>query len=535
MDNPIFEEYLIELHKINPTINDFFIRKEWESKNHIQPNVYSEEYYRKINDLEKFFLKRLNKKEKLSFYEKIFKSDIEASIHLEKDYKIYYYMPINMRDNILLEYVSDCSGEGTYNYDTKEKYIDFLKRLKSLDEITDEIIKKMRAGIRDNVTLYEKTVSKMIDNINEIIKEKSYSNHGLTKTKYLNSSEKKRWDKDVQKYIVLNLKKLNEFLINEYLPKASKKCGLHQYKGGKKEYIFLSKMETLPELTPEKLFAYGEKEIKRIKNEKKKLEKEIGKGDIDEYIKNEKKDYYKNKEEIFKDIDKIKDEIIKEIYSKYFHGEIKKSDDYDVKEVRTEEKSHFAFYRSSDLKMKRKGAFHINTFKPELINKNELYVLTLHEGIPGHHYEINYHINRDVPEFFKSSNYDNYSEGWALYCEGLGDYSDPKRKYFRLKYDMLRSIRLVIDTGIHYFGWEYDRCYQYMKEHLHSSDEAIHRALLRYIDNPGQALTYKIGERTILYLKEKYVKSGGDIKDFHEIIMRLGPCPITNLLDYFIE
>ena len=74
-----------------------------------------------------------------------------------------------------------------------------------------------------------------------------------------------------------------------------------------------------------------------------------------------------------------------------------------------------------------------------------------------------------------------------------------------------------------------------MKDELKSSDEAIHRALLRYIDSPGQALTYKIGQKTILYLRDEYLNVGGDIKDFHEKIMRIGPCPLDALLNYFIE
>ena len=92
MDDPIFEEYINELHTINPTINDFFMRDDWNVKNHIQPNIYSEEYYKKINDMNKKFLKRLKKKDNLSFYEEIFKNDLESSIHLEEDYLIYYYI-----------------------------------------------------------------------------------------------------------------------------------------------------------------------------------------------------------------------------------------------------------------------------------------------------------------------------------------------------------------------------------------------------------------------------------------------------------
>ena len=529
MDNPIFEEYLQSLHSINPTVNDFFMRDEWCHKNHIQPNIYSESYYRDLNNMHKSFLKRLEQIEDITFYENIFKNDLESYIHIEEDYSIYEYMPINIRSNILIDYAGYCSGEGWYAFTTKKEYRDFLKRLESLDDITDEIIKKMKQGIQKKVTLYDKTVSKMIDNINEILKTKSYTHMKRAQI------SKKQWDEAVDKYLLNNLRKLNKFLMDEYLQHSSKKCGLHQYKGGKKEYIFILQRETLPELTPEKIIQCGMDEIKRIKKEKKQLEKKIGKGNIDEYIQSEKGDYYKNEKDIFRDIDKIKKEIITDTYPKYFHGEIKNEDDYEVKSVRVENKSHFAFYHSSDIKMKKKGTFYINTFNPSVINKHELYVLTLHEGIPGHHYEVKYHLNRDVNEYFKGSQYDNYSEGWGLYCEGLGNYSNPKREYFRLKYDMLRSIRLVVDTGIHYFGWDYDKCYHFMKDHLKSSDEDIHRALLRYIDIPGQALTYKIGQKTILYLRDKYIKNGGDIKDFHEKIMRIGPCPIDALLDYFIE
>lgn len=528
MDNPIFEEYIQELHNINPTINDFFMRDEWNDKNHIQPNVYSSEYDHKYLKLCKLFLKKI-KKEKLSFYEKIFKNDLESIIYRKEEYKIDYYMPIGLSNNILLNYVSLCAGEGRYHFSKSKDYINFIKRLKSLDSITDEIIKKLNSGIRNNITIYQKTVSQMIDNINEILKEKPY-NH----TKKILIS-KKKWNQSVERYLVDNLKKLNDFLINKYQKHASKKCGLHQYKDGKKGYKFICKINTLKELTPEKLFKFGMDEMKRIKKEKDKLEKELGKGNIDEYIKNNKSDYYKDKKDIIRDIHKIKKEILKNTFSKYFHGEIKKKDDYDVKPIRIEDRNHFAFYRSSDIRLKKKGTYYINTFNPSEINKHELYVLTLHEGIPGHHYEINYHINRNVGDYFKSAHYNDYSEGWGLYCEGLGDYSIPKRKYFRLKYDMIRSIRLVIDTAIHYFGWEYDKCYHFMKEHLHSSDEAIHRSLLRYIDNPGQALTYKIGEKTILYLKNIHLEKGGNIKDFHENIMRIGPCPIDDLLNYFIE
>ena len=131
MDNPIFEEYIQSLHSLNPTINDYYMRDEWNNKNHIQPNIYSEKYYSEINKNNKNILKKLKKKEELSFYEKILKENLETHIHLEEDYLIYYYMPINIRHNKLIDYVGYCSGEGWYNFTNKVDYNNFLKRLKS--------------------------------------------------------------------------------------------------------------------------------------------------------------------------------------------------------------------------------------------------------------------------------------------------------------------------------------------------------------------------------------------------------------------
>lgn len=520
----ILDDYINDLLKINPTINDFFLKDGYENKKHIQPNVYSEKHYKQMNDLNKLYLKRVNKKSKLSFHEKIFKQDLKDSIHLEEGYQIYYYMPIDIRGNIIIDYVTECSGNGFFKFKKKKDYYDFISRLKSLDDITDEVIYKMKLGIKDGFTLYEKTVDYMIYQNNEILKKKPYENNKVT-------ISKKKWNEAVQKYLVKNIEKLNNFLIKEYHSHSSNDFGLQSYKGGKDAYRYMVKMDTLRTATPEKIHEIGIQELKRLLNEKKKLEKKINKGDIDKYIKNEKKDYYVTKKAVLDDLKEIKKDIIYNIFSKNFHGEIKKSDDYDIKSIGVENESHYAYYLSADLKKTKKGAFYINTKEPDKINKNELYVLSLHEGIPGHHYEINYHNHFSKYDYFKWNSYNSYSEGWGLYCESLGDYSDDKKYYYRLKYNILRSLRLIIDTAIHYFGWEYNRCFDFMKKYLDNSDKEIHRSLLRYISNPGQALTYKIGERTILYLREKYMREGGNIKDFHEIIMKLGPCPLDDLID----
>ena len=127
MDHPIFEEYIQSLHSINPTINDYFMRDEWENKKHIQPNIYSKKYYKELNKLNNLFLQRLKNIENLSFYENILKENLENDIHLREDYPIYYYMPINIRNNVLIQYAGDCSGERWYTFNNKNDYIIFNK------------------------------------------------------------------------------------------------------------------------------------------------------------------------------------------------------------------------------------------------------------------------------------------------------------------------------------------------------------------------------------------------------------------------
>ena len=164
-----------------------------------------------------------------------------------------------------------------------------------------------------------------------------------------------------------------------------------------------------------------------------------------------------------------------------------------------------------------------------------LLTLSLHEGIPGHHYEINYHSQGDFPDYFKLSGYDAYSEGWGLYSETLFDYKDDIKYYFKIEYDIHRTLRLIIDTGIHYYGWDYEKCFSLMRKNLSYSDDNISKELLRYIDLPGQALTYKVGEKTLMYLRYKFLQKGYSVKDFHKLILDVGPCPLDILVEYFLE
>ena len=163
--------------------------------------------------------------------------------------------------------------------------------------------------------------------------------------------------------------------------------------------------------------------------------------------------------------------------------------------------------------------------------KSNCLALSKHEGIPGHHFHITFmNENKKIPLFIKTSNYTAFIEGWALYAENLGEYDDIS--YFgKLNSEMLRAIRLVVDTGIHYYNWDYKKCFDLFKKYSIYPDSEIDAEIYRYVAIPGQALSYKIGELTILNLRKKYMEKHNDIKEFHRLILENGQLPLEILVN----
>ena len=162
----------------------------------------------------------------------------------------------------------------------------------------------------------------------------------------------------------------------------------------------------------------------------------------------------------------------------------------------------------------------------------EVEALTLHEAYPGHHFQLSYMIENDIPLFVKLNSHDetSYEEGWGLYCETLGDYENPLSYYGRLNMEMMRAIRLVIDTGIHYYNWSYEKSYNYFRKYSFDKPYILKKEINRYIAYPGQALSYKIGENVFLQLKKQFK---GNIKDFHTKCLKYGSIPLEILIQTF--
>lgn len=186
----------------------------------------------------------------------------------------------------------------------------------------------------------------------------------------------------------------------------------------------------------------------------------------------------------------------------------------------------------------RAGYYYVNTYDLKSRPFYEIEALSFHEAVPGHHLQLAFQQELDLPLFRRYSGITAYVEGWALYAERLGlevgFYTDPYSNFGRLSYEMWRACRLVVDTGMHALGWTRQQAIEYMAENTSSTLLNITNEVDRYIAWPGQALAYKLGELKITALRKRAETEMGsrfDLRKFHVAILREGAVPLSTLED----
>ena len=533
-ENPLFASYVGD-KRANDKINPNSISQFNEER---QSEIDS------LNELYEIDQSKLNEENKLNFKLKEFGH--KSSIGLT-DFPIYY-LRLNQRGGIQSFY--ETGNRLVYN--TKDDYFDWLSRLKQFPANIINSLEINKEGLSKGITqpkLITQGVVTQIDAIlNSNIENNPYLKVFLEADESIVSVDEKNQLIQEAKDLIINeinpaYEELNLFLKNEYLTKSRDSIGIGDVPGGRKHYEYLAKYFTTTNLTPDEIHQIGLDEIERIRSEMNEIIKQVNwDGDFNsflDYLRTSPRFYYDNSEDLFnaylimsKTIDPLLTKIFK-VFPRAPYGVIPIPD----------ESAPFtttAYYNSPS--PGRPGYFYANLYKPESRPKYEIPVLTVHEAVPGHHFQISIAQElENVPSFRKYQGITAFVEGWGLYSEELGEfmgiYDDPYDKFGQLTYDMWRAIRLVVDTGMHYKGWSREEAINLFIENSAKSILDINNEVDRYIAWPGQALAYKIGQLKILELRNRAERLLGekyDIKDFHHEVLKRGSLPL-DLLEYYID
>ena len=533
-DNPIFASNLGD-KRFNTKISS-------NSSGQFKINKAKEE--KSLKELQLFNIELLNDENKLNY--KL--AELSMLNSIERMNFPSYLMRLNQRGGIQSFYET---GDRLV-YTSKQDYEDWLTRLNSFVENIDNSLTNNKQGLELGYTQPKLVTRGVIAQISAIINS-DIENHPYLKVfknadeSLMSSNEKtdliNRAKTLISNEINPSYKRLHDFLKNEYLSTSRDSIGISDVPNGSKWYEVLSNYHTTTDLSPDEIHDIGLSEIKRIRSEMEKIISDLEwDGDFNSflnYLRTSPRFYYDNPEDLFNAyliMSKTIDPLLPKIFKTFPRAP------YGVIPIPAESApfTTTAYYNSPS--KGKPGYFYANLYKPESRPKYEIPVLTVHEAVPGHHFQISIAQElENVPTFRKYQSFTAFIEGWGLYSEELGDhiglYDDPYDKFGQLTYDMWRAIRLVVDTGMHYKDWSRDDAINLFIENTAKSKLDIENEVDRYIAWPGQALAYKIGQLKILELRSKAEKELGekyDIKDFHYEVLKRGSLPL-DLLEFYIN
>ncbi len=456
--------------------------------------------------------------------------------------------PINQMWSLNLVIGQLASGASAQPFKTVEDYKNWLARLDGYLKWMASVKSNMTKGIEKGYVLPKSLITKVIPQLSAMTNENLDQHLFFSPVKNFpddfSEEDKKElteaYTAMVSEKIIPAYKDLHQFVTTEYMAAGRESSGIADVPNGDAYYKHQIKKYTTTSMTADEIHQLGLSEVSRISSEMEKVKEQVGyKGDLKSFF-----DYVRNNKELmpFSEPQQVVDnfntihERMKPQIEALF--DLKPKTPFEVR--RTEafrENSASAEYSQGSLDGTRPGIFYVPIPNASTYNTYSDESLFLHEAIPGHHYQISLTQESDeLPEFRKTLWYSGYGEGWALYCESLGKelglYTDPYQYFGMLGAEMHRAIRLVVDTGLHSKGWTREQAIQYSLDNEAESEASIISEIERYMANPGQALSYKIGQLKIRELRTKAENILGDkfdIRQFHNQVLETGCVPLALL------
>lgn len=422
---------------------------------------------------------------------------------------------------------------------TALKYLTLLKAIPTyIDQQKELISKGLESGIGQPLVIFEGYESTYEQHITPTAEENFYYSPFLNLPEPISEREKdslREAAKDViLKSVIPSFMKVKSFFEDTYYPNTRTAIGVSASPNGKEYYQSRIDFYTTLEMTPESIHKKGLEEVARIKKQMEAIIQEVKfKGSFCEflrYLRTDPKFYAKTPDELLAHARNIAKKLDEQL-PRYFKTLPRKP--YGVAPVpdAIAPKYTSGRYVGTSPDSTDPGYYWVNTYD---LPSRPLYAipsLTAHEAVPGHHLQgaLNNELPESIPQFRRNLYLSAYGEGWGLYTEYLanemGIYTTPYEHFGKLTYEMWRACRLVVDTGIHAFGWTREEAVDFMAKNTALSLHEVNTEIDRYISWPGQALSYKIGELKIRELREKAENELGtlfNIREFHEVILEKG-------------
>ncbi len=426
--------------------------------------------------------------------------------------------------------------------DSVKHYEDYIARLHQIPRSLMQSEDVLRAGVKDHLVPVKFVAEKVPGQVSGIIAADPF----LTPIKRMPASfsdaDKKRLTdaitNAVQQEVLPAYKQYSAFIVSDYIPAGRTEISIESLPDGKRRYQVLIRRFTTTDMPPADIHEIGLKEYDRIVGEMTVLAKANGYPTLDAFrahIENDPKYTPTSKQQIIDDFAHYIAQMKPKLPLLFT---IIPSAPVTVEGIPDFQAGESTHYQNGTPDGKRPGRVSVAVADPthrSLLNDE---AVAYHEGIPGHHLQRSVQQTiPGLPEFRKHGGNSAYTEGWALYAEGLGKevgfYQDPGSDYGRLRSELFRAVRLVVDTGIHDQGWTRERVVEYMRQ-SHAIDEpTIQSETDRYISGPAQALSYKLGQLKIRELRARATEQLGphfDVRTFHDEVLSGGSLPL-NILD----
>lgn len=524
-------------------------------------NSNSPEYIAELTAMDEEFLLRLLEidrgqlgyQDQLSY--DLFKISRQQS--LEGNQFPFHLQPVNQFYSITNFFVQLGSGTSTHPFKTVRDYEDFLSRANDYSVIIDQIIANMKEGIQVGVTqpriLMEKLLPQIDSQIVDDPKESGFYAPVINMPEDFSDEDRNRltaaYEDTIANTIIPAYQRISNFLGDEYISAARETVGLSEQPNGEAWYAYMVRLRTTTNMSPDEIHQIGLGEVARIHDEMHGVMEEVGfEGSLKEFfqfVNTDDQFFYDEADELIQGYRDMSDHITE--LSKNLFDVMPKSS-FEVRRVEPfrEASASGGAYQAGTPDGSRPGIFYANAYDIKARGKWAMESLFLHEAIPGHHFQIMIQReNEELPGFRRFGGFTAYTEGWGLYAESLGKelgvYTDPYQFFGGLNAELWRSIRLVVDTGIHAKGWSRQEVLDYMYANSAVAEVRAVAEAERFMAIPGQALAYKVGQLKIREIRNRAEATLGDkfsVKAFHTEVLRDGAMPLSILeakIDHWVQ